>query len=241
MHAEIEGRSHDVDVVLLHGGLGTGRYHWSRQIGALAARYRVHLPDLPGHGRTPLPADREYGRDLLAGSVAAYLEELGPPAHVLAFSMGGHTSLFLAQTRPERFASLTLVGVSVREHAGLHEWRERFDPDRLEETYPLWARQLSRLHEPQGGPEAWRDVCRRDAGGLAIDVEPGRLGGLRCPVLLLRGDRDPAVDPAQYAELREIWEQADESVIPAGGHDVQLTRHDLVQPVLLDFLDRADA
>jgi 3-oxoadipate enol-lactonase len=238
MHAEIEGPDSAPDLVLLHGGIGTGRYHWSRQVDSLARRFRVHLPDLPGHGRTPLPDDGHYDRGVLVEAVRGYLEPLDPPVHVAGFSMGGHTALALAQDRPDVFASLVLVGISVRDHPGLARWRSRFDPDTFERAYPLWARQLSRLHEPLGGPLAWRDVLRRDAGGLDVTVELGALKALACPVLLVRGDRDAAVDPSHFGELRTIWEQADELVVPAGGHDVQITRHELVRAGLADFYDR---
>jgi 3-oxoadipate enol-lactonase len=239
MFAEIEGADDAPDLVLLHGGIGTGRYHWSKLVAALAQRYRVHLPDLPGHGKTPVPEGVAYSRELLVAAVAGYLDALGPPVHVAGFSMGGHTCLALAQDRPDVFASLTLIGVSVREHEGLHGWRNHFDPDVLAERYPLWARHLSKIHAPLGGPDAWRDVCIRDSKGLRIDVDVDALRGVQCRVLLVRGDRDQAVDPAHYAELRTCWPQADEFVVPAGGHDVQLTRSALVQAPLLDFLERA--
>lgn len=240
MHSEIEGQQGAPDVVCLHGGIGTGRYHWSRQIDALAERYRVHLPDFPGHGGTPLDPDADYGRELLASAVEDYLKGLDGPAHVAGFSMGGHAALRLAEQRPDMFRSLTLVGVAIRDHEGLGQWRDRFDPDRLAEEYPMWARALSKLHEQQGGPEAWREVCLRDARGeLAVDADLDALESLRAPVLLIRGDRDPVVLPSQYAELRELWPQSEELVVPAGGHDVQLTRHPLVRPALRDFLDRA--
>ena len=239
MYVEREGPEGATDVVLLHGGIGTGRYHWSKQVKALAERYRLHLPDLPGHGHTPLPPNGRYDREVLVAAVEGLLEELGPPVHVLAFSMGGHASMALASRRPELFASLSLIGVSYRDHEGLHRWRARFDPDRLEAEYPVWARALSRLHAPLGGPEPWRDVCRRDAGGLQVDVDLEALGRLTAPVLLVRGDRDEAVQPAQYADLRRVGgDRAEELVVPRGGHDVQLTRAALVQPALLDFLAR---
>ncbi len=242
MRSETQGSDDAPAVVLLHGGIGAGRYHWSKQVDALAARFCVHLPDLPGHGRTPLPDEGEYSRDLLAGAVADYLERVGAPAHVAGFSLGGHTILALAVKRPELLSSLVLVGVSIRDHDGLHGWRDRFDPDTLAQAYPMWARSLSRLHEPLGGPDAWREVCRRDsAGDLGVDVDLDALGRVDVPVLLVRGDRDPAVDPQQYAELRALWPHADELVVPAGGHDVQLTRHDLVRPAILDFYERNDA
>ena len=240
MHAEIHGPSEATALVCLHGGIGTGRYHWSKSLDALSARYRVHLPDLPGHGRTPLDGDR-YDREVLVDSVESYLEQLEQPVHVAAFSMGGHASMALATRRPELFASLVLVGVSHAEHEGLHAWRNQFDPDELERRYRVWARVLSRLHEPLGGPEAWKDVARRDSKGLRIDVDLEALGALECPVLLVRGDSDTAVAPDQYVELRGAIGRSEEFVVPAGGHDVQLTRSVVVTPVLLEFLERAGA
>ena len=239
MYAEIVGAEQHPALVALHGGIGTGHYHWSKQVKALSAEFRLHLPDLPGHGHTPLPEDGSYDREVLVGAVEEYLDGLGAPVHVAAFSMGGHACLELATKRPDLFASLTLIGVSVREHDGLHDWRNNFDPDVLEQRYPVWARHLAKIHQPLGGPDAWKDVCRRDSKGLRVEVDVEALRGLGCPVMLVRGDRDPAVDPAQYAELRRVWEHADEFVVPGGAHDVQLTRARVVQPLLVEFLHRA--
>ena len=238
MYAEIVGPEQKPPLVALHGGIGTGHYHWSKQIKGLSEHFRLHLPDLPGHGQTPLPDDGSYNREIQVDAVEEYLDGVGAPVHVAAFSMGGHASLALAARRPEIFASLTLIGVSVREHDGLDGWRHKFDPDKLEESYPVWARHLSKIHEPLGGPDAWKDVCRRDSKGLRVDVDVAELEAVQCPILLVRGDSDPAVDPSHYAELREIWPHAEEFVVPGGAHDVQLTRARVVGPVLLEFYER---
>jgi pimeloyl-ACP methyl ester carboxylesterase len=237
MYVDVLGPEDAPDLVLLHGGIGTGRYHWGKQADALAERFRVHLPDLPGHGRTP-PPDGEYTREALVGALSEYLDRLGGGAHVGGFSMGGHTALALAEKEPTRFSSLALVGVAIAHHDGLDAWRHQFDPDVLADAYPMWARHLSKLHAEIGGPEAWRDVCRRDSGGLEVHVDPDRLAHMGAPALLIRGDRDPVVDPDQYARLRQAWPQADEAVVPAGRHDIQITRAGLVRPVLADFYDR---
>lgn len=239
MYAEEEGPETAPPLVLLHGGLGTGRYHWSKPLRALSERWRVHLPDLPGHGHTPLPEDGSFSLRVLVDAVEGYLDDVGPPVHVGAFSMGGLAAMALAAVRPELFASLILVGVSVRDHPGLQAWRKGFDPDRLEAEYPVWAKHLARLHAPQGGDDAWKLVCRRDAAGLEAAIDVDALAGLHAPVLLVRGDRDPAVEPGHYAELRAVLTEAEEMVVPAGRHDVQLTRHRLVAPALTDFLRRA--
>lgn len=241
MYAEIVGPETADEVVLLHGGIGTGHYHWSKQIKGLSEQYRLHLPDLPGHGRTPLDADGSYSREVQVDAIEEYLTKLDDPVHVVGFSMGGHAALALATQRPELFRSLTVIGVSVAEHEGLDGWRHKFDPDVLEREYPVWARHLSKIHEPLGGPDAWKDVCRRDSKGLRVDLDVEALRPMTAPTMLVRGDRDPAVDPRHYGALREVWPHADEFVVPAGAHDVQLTRARVVQPVLLEFLARAAA
>ncbi len=196
MFVDTAGPDSAPDLVLLHGGIGTGGYHWSKIARSLTQTHRVHLPDLSGHGRTPLPDDGSYSRDVLVRAAASYLDDLGGPVHAGGFSMGGHTLLALAQSRPRLFASLVLVGVSIRAHAGLDAWRARFHPDRLGKEHPLWARHLSRLHSPLGGPDAWRDVCRRDAAGIGIDVDPRTLARLECPSCSYGGTATPPWTPA---------------------------------------------
>ncbi|MGI9016824.1 MAG: alpha/beta fold hydrolase [Euzebya sp.] len=241
MHVDIEGPQDGRALLLLHGGIGTGRYHWSKLIkGLVGAGFRLHLPDLPGHGKTPV-SDQPYSREVLVAAVRDYAAAMPQPPIIAGFSMGGHTAMGLAEHDHDLFAGLVLIGVSVRDHDGLHRWREKFDPDVLEASYPLWARQLSKLHLPLGGPDAWREVCHRDSGGLTVAVDTGAMSGLSVPSLLIRGDRDETVDPTHFAELRGIWPHAEEFVVPAGGHDVQLTRSLVVGPVLLDFLERSFA
>lgn len=248
MHTEIEGPSALEQgapaLVLLHGGIGTARSHWSKLIPALAERFAVHLPDLPGHGHTPLEEGAAYGMETLVAPVQDLLERLadagGGGVHVAGFSMGGHTALTVAARRPDLFASLTLIGVSVRDHDGLDAWREQFAPETFEAANPLWSRYLSKVHAPLGGPDAWRDVLARDSSKVSAGADLEAMRALACPVLLVRGDRDWAVQPEQFAELRALWgERCEELVVPNGGHDVQITRWRIVQPALLDFLVRA--
>lgn len=238
MHVTTRGTDEGPPLVLLHGGIGTGAYHWGKQADHLTDRFHIHMPDLPGHGRTPLDDPDTYSRETLVNAVVALLERFDDAVHVGGFSMGGNTALAIAERRPELIASLLLVGVSVREHEGLSGWRKVFHPDQLAKQYPFWAKQLSRLHEPLGGEDAWRDVCLRDSRGLRVDVDVAALREVDAPVLLMRGDRDSTVDVSQYAELRDAFEASDEAVVPAGGHDVQLTRADVVAPLLSDFYDR---
>lgn len=97
-------------LVLLHGGHGSWT-HWLRNIPALASRYQVWVPDLPGFGDSDaLPEARDA--DGLWDTVAQGLQALagGRAADVVGFSFGSMVAGFVAAHRPDLVRSLTLVG-----------------------------------------------------------------------------------------------------------------------------------
>ena len=86
LHYTLGGRSAPA-VVLLHG-LGSSSADWPEQHAVLEARYRVVAVDLPGHGRSTLPAGA-MTVESMARDVARLLVRLGEgPAHVLGLSLG---------------------------------------------------------------------------------------------------------------------------------------------------------
>ena len=100
-------------VVLLHGGGpgATGLSNYSRNIDALAQRYRVIVPDLPGYGRSSKGVDGSDPFGFLADSIRAALDELGVErAHLVGNSYGGACALRLALDTPERVDRMVLMG-----------------------------------------------------------------------------------------------------------------------------------
>jgi 4,5:9,10-diseco-3-hydroxy-5,9,17-trioxoandrosta-1(10),2-diene-4-oate hydrolase len=100
-------------LVLLHGS-GPGVSGWSNFRGNLpvfAERFRTLVPDMPGFGRSPMPAlDRAYPK-VAADGVVGLLDGLGiERAHVLGNSMGGYAALELALAHPGRVDRLVLMG-----------------------------------------------------------------------------------------------------------------------------------
>lgn len=181
-------------LLLLHSGGMTGE-EWQPQQAALAEHFRVLIPDLPGHGHSPLSADR-----LTVGgagrAVLALLDELGVArAHIAGSSLGGAVALWLALHHPDRVDKLVLYRVNYRKtetgHAGT---RELADPAYWQRVG--MARMLSKAHEPQGGPEAWQKVIARVAEALdPTDTDhahtPDDLARFDHPTLIVAGDRDP--------------------------------------------------
>lgn len=98
-------------LVLLHGGTGSWN-HWCRNISALAERYEVIAPDLPGLGDSDLPPKPFTGE-----GIADILERgidrlLGPDRrfHMACFSFGSVGGGIMAARLGARVISFTCVG-----------------------------------------------------------------------------------------------------------------------------------
>ena len=105
LHVEIRGAG--PDLVLLHGWALHGGM-WGPWIDVLARRARLHLIDLPGHGRSSWPAGTSTLREL-ARAVSPHVPN---GAAVLGWSLGGMVALELARSRPGDLAALVLVATT---------------------------------------------------------------------------------------------------------------------------------
>jgi 2-hydroxy-6-oxonona-2,4-dienedioate hydrolase/4,5:9,10-diseco-3-hydroxy-5,9,17-trioxoandrosta-1(10),2-diene-4-oate hydrolase len=100
-------------VVMLHGGGpgASGVSNYSRNIDALAQRFRVIVPDMPGYGHSHKEIDQADPFGYLADMTRGLLDELGiESAHLVGNSYGGAAALRLALDRPDRVAKLVLMG-----------------------------------------------------------------------------------------------------------------------------------
>src|SRR4051812_38205880 len=98
-------------IVLVHGFAG-GSSNFAVLAPLLAARHRVLIPDLPGHGGST----RLAATPTLAGfadRVATVLEhEEASPAVVVGHSLGGVVALRLAARRPDAVAAVVLAAAA---------------------------------------------------------------------------------------------------------------------------------
>ena len=166
------GAAHLPTLVLLHGFMGCGD-DWRRTARLLSDRYHCLLPDLPGHGSQPLPADLDF-----EGYCEWFWRQLAPllPARIAlaGYSMGGRIAAWLATRHPESIAALVLEGA----HPGLETEAERRARRRHDEN---WATRLAR--EPW--PRVLEDWYRQP---VFADLAPAR----REAFIRVRSAQDPA-------------------------------------------------
>lgn len=95
-------------LVLLHG-LQDSHRAWRRVAHALASRFRVLMPDLPGHGWSARP-DAPYTLPWFAQAVARWMDVIGvEQAHVCGHSFGGGVALWMLLDHRSRVTRLALV------------------------------------------------------------------------------------------------------------------------------------
>jgi len=214
MNLDVVRRGSGEALLLLHG-FTTGGRAWEYHADALSQQFRVVMPDLPGHGSSPAPADvAAYGMAACVGDLVAVLDRLAiERTHCLGYSMGGRVALALALAHPERIRSLVLESASPG-IADTGERRQRRERDealaaRIESdgvaafvddwmAQPLFASQRAL-------PEVTRAAARRlrlensarglanSLRGLGTGAQPSfwaDLPDLRVPTLLIAGEQD---------------------------------------------------
>lgn len=110
---QIDESEDDADVIVFLHGFSAFKESWLWIAGGMNRKYRVLLPDLPGHGRTtPATAHLSYSVELQAQRLHAFLDATVPHdkrVHLVGCSMGGMIAGVYAATYPDRVRSLTLM------------------------------------------------------------------------------------------------------------------------------------
>ncbi len=250
-------------VLLLHGW-GCSAFTWRHMVGPLArAGWRAIAIDLRGHGLSDRPDDlAKYCRDDMVAHLASTMDALGiASAPIVAHSMGGAVAMGLALVHPERVTRMALfgaVGFGVVDRAA---WSQLLPPSLtgalLPSRIPRWAvkfalrhsRGVDSIFDEQEVDEYWAptqfpeflNAMRLLLHGFTWSPwTPTELAGIRQPLLLLFGDRDPVVRPQPVVPtLARCLPSAELHVARGAGHVVPEERPAWALERLLPFLGEA--
>ena len=209
-------------IVFIPGALGTGKADFAYQLPWFSQTYQVIAPDPRGYGESR-PPERDYPLDFYqrdAEDLLALMTALGHKGFtVFGWSDGANIGALMAANSPERIRRLVLWGgnsyLSAEEIAAFQamrsvsSWSQR-DADAMRQTYgdsldALWERYVVGLE----GLYA--------AGG---DIFRSQLNGIKCPTLVLHGEKDPLVPRFHPRTICQGIRGSSLHVFPEGKHKI---------------------
>jgi pimeloyl-ACP methyl ester carboxylesterase len=204
--------------VCLHG-LADTRDIWKKLAPALVERGQVVLVDQRAHGDAGAPPG-PYRLADLAADVVAILDRLEIPRAILVgHSMGGIVAMTTALLHGERIAGLVLIGTASQVSERAAGWYERIAESAEKEGLDGLRRAIfgaASTRELRGDPIGMAHIIRCLESLYGDPLTP-RLASLRCPTLLLVGDKDP-MGPTASAIIEKNLPGAVIEVIPDRGH-----------------------
>ena len=239
-------------VVLIHGYPFDGAM-WSGVARALASRFRVLKPDLPGRGETAAPSAGTIEDS--ADFVAAILAELPGPAGVAGFSMGGYVALALARRHPETLAALALVDTraAADDESGKAKRDEAIATLRTGGVGAIAEGLLPKLLSPLSLSNrdllerARRIMLRQKPETVEADLTAmrdrsdalGSLSEIAVPTLVVVGEQDALTPPADSQAMAEAIPGARLVTVAGAGHLTPMERPGAVAAALSDFFGTA--
>lgn len=256
-------------LLLLHGGGpgASGVSNYSRNLAALAASFRVLLPDMPGFGKSTkgLNAADPFGD--LADCMHGLLDALGiPRAHVVGNSLGGACALRMALKQPDRVGRLVLMGPGgvdmskgpptdgLKRLLGYYAGegptlqklttfiREDLVFDGGQVSDELIRERYAASIDPEVVAQPPLRMPRDPAAlaGLDLMLDPG-LARLENPTLVLWGAQDRVNRPSGALSLQKAMRQCDVYLFSHTGHWVQWERAEEFNAVVTVFLKQDEA
>ncbi len=245
-------------LLMLHGSGASGRVFAPQMQSALADRYRMIVPDLPGHGDSSNAADIGTGQSYtlpgLAATIGDVVAQLGVERLVIfGWSLGGHIALELMASHPA-VAGVMLMGappIGRGPVALLRAFRTNLDTT-LASKAKFSAHDIARFGQlcfGAGLTDADLASITRADGQLRRIMFSSMMGG-RCvdekalvetspvPVAVVNGSDDPFVRPGYVAGLRyrTLWNGMCH-VIPDASHAAFRDAPEVFNALLMRFAD----
>lgn len=253
LHVEIRGDG--PDLVLLHGWALHGGM-WGRWLDRLAGHARLHVVDLPGHGRSGWPVATHD----LAGLARAVYPHVPRDAIVLGWSLGGMLALELGRRHARHLRALILMATTPKFIAG-PDWEHGLEPAVLDEfsrglglDYRRTVQNFLALQTrgDEHALETLRSLRSKlashgepDQRALATGLDVLRSADLRddlprvtLPALVIAGEHDRLTPPGAGRELAVRLPMARFLCVERSGHAPFLSHPDEVLAEVLGFLAR---
>jgi len=211
-------------MILLHGN-GESKEYFAGQMSAYAVCRHVYALDTRGHGASDR-GDAPFTLTQFAEDLEAFRAEHGfVSMDLLGFSDGGNIAMLYALAHPERVTKLILNGANL-------------EPSGVKRAVQLPVEIGYRIASIFA---AWDPKAKANAEmlGLMVNephIDPGELGKLTMPVLVIAGEKDMIRDDHTRKIAAALPDG--ELVILPGDHFVAAKNPDAFNEAVLRFLQK---
>jgi pimeloyl-ACP methyl ester carboxylesterase len=245
-------------IVFVHGNPGVAE-DWRALMEPAAGFARAVAITMPGYGDADKPRDFPYTVPGYAAHLDGALDELGVRrAHLVLHDFGGPWGLQWAADHPDRHASTTLIntGVLLREgwHALARVWRtpvlgelffatstrggmRQFMKRTNPATFPVpYGDHLFDLYQDKGTRRAVLALYRNTPIAPHVAAVAPALREHPRPALVVWGAKDPYLKVRLAERQREVFRDAQVTILPGSGHWPLADDPDAVVAAVLPFL-----
>lgn len=245
-------------VVFVHGNPGVAE-DWAPLQSRVSELARTVAITMPGYGTADKPRDLPYTVPGYARFLARALDDLGVVrAHLVLHDFGGPWGLQWAADHPQQHASTTLIntGVILREgwHALAKVWRtpglgelffatssrggmRRFMKATNPPAFPqAYGDHLYDLYQDKGTRRAVLKLYRNTPIAPHVAAIAPKLREHPRPALVVWGAKDPYLKVRLAERQREVFRDAEVTILPGSGHWPLADAPDAVIAAVLPFL-----
>jgi pimeloyl-ACP methyl ester carboxylesterase len=239
--------------LFLHGNPDSSLL-WQGVISEVQSRLQCFAPDLPGFGRSELPAGSKFSLEEMAQFIDDLISasKISGPLNLVVHDFGGIYGLAWAVKHPQRVRRLAIMNTNFFSDYKWHIW------GKIWRTWPLGELSMATLTWPafylsmhKASPQLTREhlretyqlftpAVRRMVLQLYRATEPENYQGWqdqlllvtrKAPTCVLWGDRDPYISPgfAERFGAQKVWHY------PANGHWLPAESPEQVAARLLEF------
>jgi pimeloyl-ACP methyl ester carboxylesterase len=213
IYFEVYGKGQPI--VLLHGGLFGSTIEMAGFIDSLKKKFQVIAISTRGHGKSEIGTHPLTLEQRANDAMAVIKTVTKDSVIIIGFSDGGYTAYKIASMYPGKVKKMIVIGAGEL-YPGLREFR--FDAKQavsMDSIY--WKQQIKLMPEPNRLQEVFDQV-----GNCYNKLTVGKdlLGSVKCPVLVMAGDRDQGNSVEHIVNAARMIPNHQISIIPNGTHPV---------------------